>query len=44
MFLDRSWPTKGEAADIYMSLIPIYRTVTKKYNVNEVPVGKKGPR
>ena len=30
MFLDRSWPIRGGAADIYV------RTVTEKFHINEV--------
>ena len=30
MFLDRSQPIRGGAAEIYVSSIPISRTVTKK--------------
>ena len=36
MFLDRSWPIRGGAADIYMPLITIWRTVTEKFHINEV--------
>ena len=36
MFLDRSWPIRGGAADIYMPLITIRRTVTEKNYMNEV--------
>ena len=41
MFLDRSWPIRGGAADIYMRFITIRRTV-----INEVfySYRKKGPR
>ena len=30
IFLDRSWPIRGVAIDIYAPLIPIRRTVTTK--------------
>ena len=36
MFLDHSWPIRGGAADIYMPLITILRTVTEKFHINEV--------
>ena len=35
MFLDRSWPIKGGAADIYMPLIEVWRTVTKQNDLNK---------
>ena len=43
MFLDRSWPIRGGAADIYMPLT-ILRTVTFFHDINEVfySIGKKG--
>ena len=48
MFLDRSWPIRGGAADIYtsMPLITIWQTVTEKFHINEVfySYRKKGPR
>ena len=46
MFLDRSWPIRGGAADVYMPLITIWRTVTEKFHINEVfySYRKKGPR
>ena len=46
MFLDRSWPIRGGAADIYMPVITIRRTVTEKNHINEVfySYRKKGPR
>ena len=47
MFLNRSRPIRGGAADIYMPLIPIWRTVTKKYiYIKEVfySFRKNGPR
>ena len=43
MFLGRSWPIKGGAGNIYMPLIPIGRTVTKKTHINEVLCGEGGP-
>ena len=45
MFLDRSWPIRGGAADIYMPLITICRTVRGKIHINEVfySYRKKGP-
>ena len=46
MFLDRSWPIRGGAADIYMPLITIWRTVTEKFHIKmrcSIPIGKRGP-
>ena len=45
MFLDRSWPIRGGAADIYMPLITISRIVTETFHINEVfySYRKKGP-
>ena len=43
MFLGRSWPIKGGAGNIYMTLIPIGRTVTKKTHINEFFLGEGGP-
>ena len=46
MFLDRSWPIRGGADDMYMPLITIWRTVTENFYINEVfySYRKKGPR
>ena len=46
MVLDRSWPIRGGAADIYMPSIPILTNRTKKKHMNEVfySYRKKGPR
>ena len=47
MFLDRYWPIRGGATDMYMPLVSIRRTVTKKNHIkNEVFFSdfKKGPR
>ena len=45
MFLDRSWPIRSGAADMYMPLLTIWRTVTEKFHINEVfySYRKKGP-
>ena len=42
MFLDRSWSIRGGAADFYMPLITILRTVTETFHINEVIYSEKG--
>ena len=46
MVLDRSWPIRGGAAEIYMPSIPILTNRNKKKHINEVfySYRKKGPR
>ena len=45
MFLDSSWQVRDGTTDIYMPLIPIRRTVTKKNHVNKFffSIEKRGP-
>ena len=46
MFLDRSWPIRGGAADMYMPLINHLTNRNRKIHINEVFYfyRKKGPR